>query len=101
MFCLHGIDLSIRDDDGMTALEIAISYDDEDKVDILLQYRANPNLKNSEGQTALHCAAKHGDFSIIKKLINHGADKAIADVDGKLPVDYAVAPVIVKLLNTR
>jgi ankyrin repeat protein len=58
----------------------------------LLKLGANVGARNSLGQTVLHLAA--GSFwgerpEIAQLLIDHGADPAAADNDGRLPIDYA------------
>jgi hypothetical protein len=45
------------------------------------------NVDNTE--TALHLAAQNGNEPIAKLLLNHGADLAVVDEQGKTAIDYA------------
>ena len=42
-------------------------------------------------RTALHWAADHGDLAIAGLLLSRGADRALADKQGKAPLDLALA----------
>ena len=41
------------------------------------------------GSTPLCVAACYGHLDVVRALLNAGADKTIADNDGKKPIDYA------------
>ena len=41
------------------------------------------------GWTPLYYAAACGHLDVVRALLNAGADKPIADNDGKKPIDYA------------
>jgi len=41
------------------------------------------------GRTALHYAAAVGYTDVAKRLVEHGADLTVADVDGVTPLDAA------------
>lgn len=68
-------DLNIQNQDGSTALMIAIDHFDIAKE--LIAQKADPNIKNPDGWTALMIAADRGHFDIVKELIDKGADPNI------------------------
>jgi len=47
------------------------------------------NLEDSNGDTVLHLASFHSDFRIVNRLLEFGADKTLANLEGKLPIDLA------------
>jgi ankyrin repeat protein len=49
---------------------------------LLLEYGADPNLKDEKGRTALHYAATSGSEDLVKVLVNAGARFDIEDSDG-------------------
>jgi hypothetical protein len=57
---------------GARALDLAVRYQKDDIVDILLNHGADPNLKQNSWYP-LHYAALAGSESIVKMLIAHGA----------------------------
>ena len=72
-------------------LIIAIENLRIDHIEILLNYGADPNLKDNKEDTALHIAVmKNRIFGkhIVKLLLKYGADPFIKDRQGKLPIDY-------------
>jgi len=51
-------------------------------VKTLLEFKANPNMRNTKGQTALHMAKKFGYEQVAKILIDGGANQDIRDWQG-------------------
>jgi ankyrin repeat protein len=43
-------------------------------LELLLEYGANPNVRDSVGATPLHDAVLSGKVNAVKKLLEHGAD---------------------------
>ena len=72
-------------------LYLAAYYDQRDNVRLLLEYKADPNYKNSSGYTSLMSAANDGYFEIAEMLIKAGADVNAAHDNGKTPLHYAAA----------
>lgn len=64
--------LDIRDEEGNTALHIAVLKDDSISW-LLIESDADLNIPNGDGYTALHLAAKHGKASIAWLLLEKGA----------------------------
>lgn len=60
-------------------------------VELLLQYKADPNIREQGGYTPLHAAAQNGDPGMIRALLYGGADLALESDDGKTPLDLALA----------
>jgi ankyrin repeat protein len=58
-------------------------------VTLLLDYGADPNLRDHEGNTPLHSAAQNGDTEMIRSLLFNGADLTICNKNGKMPMDLA------------
>ncbi len=59
---------------------------------ILLDAGANINAKDAEGNTPLHIAAKKGYASKVQYLLSRGANPAIKNNQGQLPVDLVPEP---------
>ncbi len=58
-------------------------------VSMLLDYDADPNVREQGGYTPLHTAAQNGDSQAIRILLFNGANLNIRSHDGKLPIDMA------------
>lgn len=56
---------------------------------LLLNHKANPNVREQGGYTPLHAAAQNGDAQMIRSLLYNGADLTIRSNDGKLAADLA------------
>ena len=50
----------------------------------------NVSQETDEGITALHYAARRGDIKIVKALVEMHGCKQLADINGKMPVHYAI-----------
>jgi ankyrin repeat protein len=59
-------------------------------VELLLMYKADPNVREQGGYTPLHAAAQNGDKQTIRSLLYGGADVTLQSDDGKLPLDLAL-----------
>jgi hypothetical protein len=60
------------------------------KVKILLNQGADPNIQGNNGQTALHFAAMREDTEIFELLLANGADPNIRDNNGKTAHDILI-----------
>lgn len=64
------LDLDLKEElYGYTALRLAIDYQYEEIVGALLDYGANPNIKDVFGYTVLMWAAMNGYVGIVKRLL--------------------------------
>ncbi|XP_036000915.1 ankyrin repeat and SOCS box protein 4 [Fundulus heteroclitus] len=55
---------------------------------LLLDHRADPNLKEDDNKTALHKAAWNCDHVLMRMLLEAGADARAMDINGCAPVQY-------------
>jgi len=75
-----GADVNLKaQQGGYTALHFAADKGDEDMVDLLIAYKANPDITDSRKQSPLHIAAEGGEEEIVKKLVAAGADVLLED----------------------
>lgn len=84
-------DASQKDGDLDQALIDAIKTDDKDKVEGLIEHKANVNAKNEYGYSALHSAVARGNAGLVDLLLKAGAD--VNDNDnfyGTSPLQWAV-----------
>jgi ankyrin repeat protein len=59
-------------------------------VRMLLEHRADPNVREQGGFTPLHTAAQNGDIDTIRALLLGGADLTLKSADGKTAMDIAM-----------
>ena len=69
----RGIRINTQDNEGNTALMMAVMMGGTTGVQALLDSGANPNIKNKAGKTALQIAKEKKDDAIIKLLQERGA----------------------------
>jgi ankyrin repeat protein len=81
------IDLTTRNNRGMSALHIAAATGQADLIEFLVRNGCEVNDRDTTGQTSLHLAAAGTDLRLIHKLVECGADVTIRDNSGCLPVD--------------
>jgi ankyrin repeat protein len=75
------------------ALGEACSNNQPEVVEVLLNYGANPDIKDESGLTALHVAAKvetEDQAPMCDTLIAHGANVNALTTDGWSPLGYAI-----------
>ncbi len=92
-----GADVEEKDNQGDTALMFAaVNYLREDATDetlsavnLLLDWKANPNAMNKKWQTPLMLASQKGEVEIAKLLISKKADIHAKDKNGKSALHYA------------
>jgi ankyrin repeat protein len=68
-------------------LHSAAAARDLESARALLAAGADPDVRQNGGYTPLHTAAHNGDHALVALLLDHGADRALADDEGKLPRD--------------
>ena len=72
-----GVNINVKNIEGMTPLMAAAKFGAEDIAKILLDHGAKPFDVNSQGETACDLAIKNGHYSIAR----------VIDPDIKLPVN--------------
>ena len=81
--------LYIGEEGRETALMYATTFGHIDIVRLLLEYNADPNIKDYEGETAL-AMATHGTLldneDIVKTLLEYNSDPNLQNVNGNTPL---------------
>ena len=73
------LDINTADEDGDTALHVAVSSNKPDAVRKLLDAGISVDAVNESGETALHIAVKEKNLEIAEILLDHGADMYIEE----------------------
>lgn len=87
--------------DSWTALMVAAYFGIEEIVQVLLNSKANPNIKNKDGRTALMIASYANEVAVIHKLAEAQVELDAQDNDGWTALMWAVNsnhPEVVKAL---
>lgn len=85
-----GADPHDFDDEGVSVFDIAITYDNIDMVNYLIEHGRDVNQTNRKsGFTPLMAAACYGRSEIAKILIENGVDQKAKDAKGFSAVDFA------------
>ena len=85
-----GVDMNTKNEEGMTALTLAIGYECIDIAKYLLEKGADVNVKNTYGYTTLMLAVNNRYIDIVKYLVEKGADVNAKDIDGMTALTIAV-----------
>jgi len=77
---------------GVTPLMTAVSLDQLDRVQMLLEHGANPLAKDNNGQLPIHHIANNlgSQLEIVELLFKGGADVNAADNEGRTPLINSV-----------
>jgi len=67
-------DVDAQDNDGATALMLAIINEHLEVIMALLSKNSNLNIRDYEGSTALMNACKDGSINCVRLLLDKGAD---------------------------
>ncbi|KAK9872192.1 hypothetical protein WA026_016245 [Henosepilachna vigintioctopunctata] len=93
-FLEEGADPNIPNYLGRTALHFATSYLEgvhyDEYIRLLLQYKANMQLKDITGHTPLHLAILKGHLSAVTILLQNGADINNKNLAGYTELDLAI-----------
>ena len=78
--------------DGLSknALDVAVTMNNTETAEALLQHGANPNFQDKNGRTALMYAVLVS-AEMVETLLNNGADPNIQDILGRTPLIMAVS----------
>ena len=94
-FLNHGVNVNLAisaESDkfpSYTPLHVAIEYNHECTVELLLKCGANVNAKCKKGWTPLHLACYNGYIGLVKLLLEFNADISIQDNEGRTPIHVA------------
>ena len=84
-----GADVNAKNNDGVTPLLLATTWDYKEIVELLIGEGADVNEWDDIGSTPLLVAARKGHKEIAELLIDNGADVNAKDEIGETPLDYA------------
>ncbi|KIE05265.1 hypothetical protein NF27_DT00390 [Candidatus Jidaibacter acanthamoeba] len=92
--------ISLKNDNGHTALHLAAIYGETKLIKILLQKGADINVKDNKGKTPQDVSKRLGDFLTIKKYINLLSNiKNDTNIYIKLKVILKASPEFINLKN--
>ena len=86
----NGADIFDFDEEGVSILDMAITYDNIEIVNYLISKGVNINHTNRKsGFTSLMAAACYGRVEIVKILLANGVNKDVKDSKGFSAIDFA------------
>ena len=94
-----GADINKQDNDGRTALWIAVDQDHVECLKEIISAEADINKEDIHGQTALRIAAGQGHIECLKELITAGSDINKEDKKGQTALWIAAKKGHVECLN--
>ncbi|KAJ9440830.1 acyl-CoA-binding protein [Diplonema papillatum] len=81
--------VNFRNDDGFSALHLAVSGGHGDMLEVLGRAGADVNMKTGYGRTALHLALESCDVSVVDQLLRLGCDAALPNANGRTAQETA------------
>ena len=87
----QGTDVNARDENGDTALGIAVSYPSRAMVKLLISKGADIDVKDGRGFTPLHWAIFNEDEGLAQLLVSEGADIKVKDIRDWTFLQWSIA----------
>lgn len=90
---MDGVDVNAKDTtSGWTPLLRAASVGgNKDVAELLIKFKADPNVLDKDSKSALMIAVINGNQPFVQVLVEHGADLSIKNEFGKTAYEMAVA----------
>jgi len=85
-----GANVNVRDDGGVTPLQMATNLGWVDGVEYLVSKKADLDESNDAGETPLITAVHRKEIALMRILLKAGADPDRADNSGRSARDYAL-----------
>ena len=82
----QGVEVTVRQGDGATALHWAAYWNDTDIAGLLIDVGADVNAANDLGVTPLWAAAENRSAAMVERLLDAGADPDAALLSGETPL---------------
>jgi ankyrin repeat protein len=103
----EGINIDAQDNNGWTALHFAANSNHFEIIDLLLEYKANPNLHDEQGNGPLWVAAMNakGKYHGVLSLLKSRADPNHKNNYGRSPIyianliDHGLEDIFIPYLN--
>eukprot|EP00736_Rhodelphis_marinus_P002341 Rmarinus@m.17217 len=83
----QGVDVNAKDNNGYTPIHAAASYARMELLEYLVENGADVNIRDNDGDTPLHFCE---EAAPLQWLLDHGADLALTNDEGKTIADVAV-----------
>lgn len=83
------VDINARDNDGMTALHIAVAEESQKVVELLLTHNADLEIAKYDGSTPLCSAIENRNEAMVKLLLDAGAKADVSAENGMTPLHFA------------
>lgn len=93
--------INTKDDNGQTALHLAVTLSDLETFKSLLQQEGiDPNIQDKEGNTPLHLAAASFDLGKVYLLLKYKADPNVSNFDSHTPHKLASTKMFASSVKT-
>ncbi|XP_052831071.1 protein phosphatase 1 regulatory subunit 12A isoform X2 [Octopus bimaculoides] len=84
---MNSVNPDLTNEDGLTALHQCCIDESKKLMQLLLDFGANINARDSELWTPMHAAATCGHIRLCEILIQYNADLLAVNADGNMPYD--------------
>ncbi|XP_036366790.1 protein phosphatase 1 regulatory subunit 12A isoform X2 [Octopus sinensis] len=84
---MNNVNPDLTNEDGLTALHQCCIDESKKLMQLLLDFGANINARDSELWTPMHAAATCGHIRLCEILIHYNADLLAVNADGNMPYD--------------